>query len=81
LPNDAAKQVAINTYVNHLSMEYPQLAATVIADLTSDLQPSMAIQQIAQGWLRTDPVAAEQWLNSTALPKEQIRQILGKGKE
>lgn len=41
----------------------------------------MAIQQLAQSWLRTDPVAAEHWLNTTPLPKDQIRQILGKGQE
>ena len=81
LPNDTAKQAAINTYLGGLLNEYPYYAATVVEGMTDESQRHASISSIFQVWKRSDPGEAERWLNTTSLPKEQIRQILGKGKE
>ena len=81
LPNDTAKQAAINTYLGQLMNEYPYYAATVVEGMTDESQRHATISRIFEAWKPSDPGAAEQWLNTTSLPKEQIRQILGKGKE
>jgi hypothetical protein len=81
LPNDTAKQAAINSYLSRLMDEYPSYAATVVEGMTDESQRHSSISRIFHAWKRSDPGAAEQWLNTTSLPKEQIRQILGKGKE
>jgi hypothetical protein len=81
LPNDAAKQAAINTYVGQLTGEYPNYAATVVGGIADEGQRHGAISRIFQVWKRSDPGAAEQWLGTTSLPKEQIRGLVGKGKD
>jgi hypothetical protein len=81
LPNDVAKQKAINSYLSRLMDEYPNHAATVVEGMTDESQRHGAISRIFQAWKRSDPGAAEQWLNTTSLPKEQIRGLLGKGKD
>jgi hypothetical protein len=81
LPNDAAKQAAINTYVGQLAGEYPNYAATVVEGMTDESQRHSSISRIFEAWKRSDPGAAEQWLGTTSLPKEQIRVMLGKGKD
>jgi hypothetical protein len=80
LPEDTAKQGAIQNYLNRLSVKYPQHAATLVTGLTDEAQRTTAIQNIAKRWLLTDPVAAERWLNTTPLPKDQIQQMLKNGK-
>jgi hypothetical protein len=81
LPNDAAKQAAINTYLSRLTLQYPNYAATVVEGMTDESQRHASISSIFQVWKRSDPGAAEQWLGTTSLPKEQIRGMLGKGKD
>jgi hypothetical protein len=81
LPNDAAKQAAINTYVGQLTGEYPNYAATVVGGIADEGQRHGAISRIFHAWKRSDPGAAEQWLGTTSLPKEQIRGMLGKGED
>jgi hypothetical protein len=81
LPNDAAKQAAIDTYLGELTSRYPNYAATVVEDMTDERQRHRYISRIFQAWKRSDPGAAEQWLGTTSLPKEQIRGLLGKGKD
>jgi hypothetical protein len=81
LPNDAAKQTAINTYLGQLTYQYPNHAATLVEGVTDESQRHGAISRIFQVWKRSDPGAAEQWLNTTSLPKEEIRGMLGKGKD
>jgi len=81
LPNDAEKQAAINTYLSQLTYEFPNYAATVVEGMTDESQRHGFIGRIFQVWKRSDPGAAEQWLGTTSLPKEQIRGMLGKGKD
>jgi hypothetical protein len=81
LPNDAAKQTAINTYLGQLTYQYPTHAATLVEGVTDESHRHGAISRIFQVWKRSDPGAAEQWLNTTSLPKEEIRGMLGKGKD
>jgi hypothetical protein len=53
----------------------------VVEGMTDESQRHASISSIFRVWKRSDPGEAERWLNTTSLPKEQIRQILGKGKE
>ena len=80
MPNEAAKQSAIQFYLSELS-RYPNYAATVVEGMTDERQRHASISSIFQVWKRSDPGAAEQWLGTTSLPKEQIRVMLGKGKD
>jgi hypothetical protein len=81
LPNDAAKQTAINTYLGQLTYQYPSHAATVVEGMTDESQRHSSISRIFHAWWPRDPGAAEQWLGTTSLPKEQIRGLVGKGKD
>jgi hypothetical protein len=81
LPNDGAKQTAINTYVGEMTSRYPSYAATVVGGIADEGQRHESISRIFRAWKRSDPGAAEQWLGTTSLPKEQIRGLLGKGKD
>jgi hypothetical protein len=49
--------------------------------MTDESQRHASISSIFQAWKRSDPGAAEQWINTTSLPKEQIRGMLGKGED
>jgi hypothetical protein len=53
----------------------------LVEGVTDESQRHGAISRIFQVWKRSDPGAAEQWLNTTSLPKEEIRGMLGKGKD
>jgi hypothetical protein len=81
LPNEAAKQSAIQFYLSELTSQYPNYAATVVEGMTDESQRHASISRIFQVWKRSDPGAAEQWLGTTSLPKEQIRGLVGKGKD
>ena len=76
MPDDAAKQSAVNSYISNLSYQSPDLAAPWTETLTDVNQRNSAIENVARTWLNTDPVAAKTWLNSTSLPPEQKQQLL-----
>jgi len=76
LPDDSAKQSAMQSYVNSTSWQYPDLAAQFATTITDDHQRNNAINNIARNWLRTDPKPAAEWLNSTTLPQDQKDRLL-----
>ena len=76
LPDDAAKQGAVNSYINDLAYQSPDLAAPWVNALSDPNQRNSAIQNVARNWLRTDPTTATRWLNTTALPEDQKQQLL-----
>ena len=81
LPEDSAKQSAEQSYVNNLSWQYPDMAAPVALALTDENQRNNAIQNIARNWLRSDPTAAANWLQTTALPENQKQSLLNSVKK
>jgi hypothetical protein len=76
LPEDAARESALQTYVSTVAGNYPTIAAPLALTLTDPDQRTDAIKNVAQSWLRLDPAAATKWLQGTSLPPDQIQQIL-----
>ena len=78
LPEDSAKQRAVQSYVNQLVWQNPGMAAPWAEALTDPLARQNSLENLARQWLQTDHAAAEAWLGKVSLP-DNIKQQLLKG--
>ena len=76
LPDGQTKQNAVQTLVNNLSYQYPDIAAPWAESMPDGPQRNNTIQNIARNWLRTDPTAARKWLQGISLPAEIKARLL-----
>jgi hypothetical protein len=81
LPNDSAKQSAVQSYVNQITGQFPEIAAPWAESLSDTARRNSAIQNVARQWLQTDPVNAQTWLLNTSLPDDQKQMLLKNGKQ
>jgi hypothetical protein len=66
----------VQSYVNNVANQYPDIAAPFAEAMTDPNQRNNAIQNVARNWLRTDPTAATAWLATTTLPDQQKQNLL-----
>ena len=71
----------MQSYVNNLAYQYPDIAAPWAAAMTDPNQRNNAIENVARNWLRTDPTAAANWLATTSLPQPQMQNLLSSVKK
>jgi hypothetical protein len=76
MPADKAQERAIQSFVNQISWQFPDIAAP-FADKISDLnQRNSAIENVARQWLQVDRKSAEDWLAQTQLPDDRKQRLL-----
>jgi len=76
LPDDKAKQGAVQSFVNNLSYRYPDIAAPWAESISDPNQRTFAIQNVAGNWMRMDPTAAKAWIQTLTLPDDVKARLL-----
>ena len=76
LPNGSTRDQAAQSLINNL-MQHDMNSAIGRLELIENPQQRVQTQQrIAHRWMRNDPAAARQWIQSTDLPAQVKTQLL-----
>ena len=76
LPDDKGKERAMQSFVNQISWQFPDLAAPLTAQISDVNQRNSAIENVGRQWLQVDPKSAEAWLAQTSLPDDRKARLL-----
>jgi hypothetical protein len=64
LPAGSAQARAAESYVDKVVNQHPELAARWVALMTNEQKRNQQIEKIGQQWLKSDPAAAQAWLET-----------------
>ena len=74
-PEGKSRDSAAQSYVSQLSWQSPELAAPYVNFIADDNQRYSSAMNLAHGYLRNDPTAAETWITGLNLPEDKKAQL------
>jgi hypothetical protein len=80
LPAGNSRDSAINSFVNNLSWQLPELAAQWTAAIGDDQMRYNQMVNVARNWMNFDQNAARAWIAQSSLPGETKEQLLNPGR-
>lgn len=75
--DDAGAQAA-EAYIAAAAARRPDLAAQWVGSIPDETKRNEQVEIVARAWLRTDPAAAQAWLQQTSLPDKRKQRLLAK---
>ena len=76
LPEGKSRDSAVQSYVNQLSWQSPEMAAPMIALIGDDNQRYSSAQNLINNYGRNDPDGARKWVASLNLTEDKKSRLL-----
>ena len=76
LPQGASRDAAVSAFASQTASDNPQMAMAWAQTVGDSAGRTDAMENVARGWLQTDPAAAKTWIKTSALPADAKASLL-----
>ncbi len=79
LSQGSTRDAAVGAFVGVVAHSDPATAAAWAASIGDDTQRQFRMESAARAWMDVDPSAARSWVQSSTLPADTKKRLLGPG--
>ena len=73
LPEGKSRDATVQTYVNQLAWQSPEMAAPFVSQIADVNQRFSLAQNVANNYKRTDPAGYARWVATLNLPEDKLK--------